>query len=114
MELKEYFDIKRRMTNNCAVCGYCPFENKAKDHDLRSCSELEFKYLDEAIAIAETWKKEHPYSTNNQAFDDMVTRTFPDIDIDDCYCKNGMPKLKCDHKCEACREYWKAEYIYEE
>ena len=63
ISVDKYFKIKGRMTRICCIgCDDCPLSYK--NNEMRtSCTLLEFKYPEKAVAIIEQWGKEHPIKT---------------------------------------------------
>lgn len=56
MDLKEYLVIKGEICRSAASDAECPLIANTK---YQSCHELEWCSPEEAIAIAEAWKKAH-------------------------------------------------------
>lgn len=113
MDAKEYFETKKRMTNNCGngECTYdCPlFINK--NGTSKVCVEFERDYPEKAIAIVENWGKKHPVITRKQKFEELMKEHFPEVVIDRSCVREGAPNLLCVFEsCEECADYWNGEY----
>lgn len=84
MDAEKYLKERGRMTNECNVysCQDCKLGLCYNRYEL-TCTELEHRYPEEAVAIVEQWAKEHPAKT----YKDVFLEKFPDAKIE----KNGVP-----------------------
>lgn len=84
MDAEKYLKERGRMTNECNAysCKDCKLGLCYNRHEL-TCTELEHRYPEEAVAIVEQWAKEHPVRT----YKDVFLEKFPDAERQ----KNGIP-----------------------
>lgn len=68
MTALKYFEEKARMTKNCEIrCMDCSLHGSRVGTDY-SCTNLEYKHPEQAIAIVQKWAQERPRKTFLQDF----------------------------------------------
>lgn len=80
MDAEKYLKERGRMSNGCNTysCKDCKLGLCYNRHEL-TCTELEHRYPEEAVAIVENWAKEHPVRTYMSVF----LEKFPDAAKED-------------------------------
>lgn len=79
MDAEKYLKERGRMSNGCNTysCKDCKLGLCYNRHEL-TCTELEHRYPEEAVAIVENWAKEHPAKTYKSVF----LERFPDAKVE--------------------------------
>jgi len=110
MDAVEYLKEKGRMTKKCNInCKDCPLRNNGTAHT--DCDFLEENMPEQAVAIVETWAKEHPVKT----YLSVLLEKLPNIKLHN----NGTPLHCPSHYFKAsnvdchkvrCWDCWNREY----
>lgn len=115
MDAIRYFEIKKRMTNDCNIdCIDCKL-SRFKNGTMKFCKNFEFEHPKKAIAIVEKWAKKHPVKTRMSDFLEKFPRAEVlkygyDEYVDICPVSIDTTRTCPDGECKNCKlEYWNEE-----
>ncbi len=117
MEFVEVMKHKQRMCDHYyrkSLCHKCPLSsiNSNNGKGFLGCAEFCTKYPKEAQTIIMNWTKEHPFKTNREVAEEVLTEKFGDIfDVSQLGCsflKEPCGAITCT-ECDI-HDFWDQEY----